>query len=274
MAASLAAVALGIAIAGGLLYLRQPSMIFFPYRELAVTPADWGLAYEDVRFEAADGVGLHGWYIPHPDRVGVLLFLHGNAGNISHRGDSVAIFHRLGLDVFIFDYRGYGLSEGRPSEDGLYADARAAWQYLVDRKGVAPADVVIFGRSLGGAVAARLASGVRPGAVIIESSFSSAQDFAHAVFPVLSRLTVIRFRFPAAADLRRVEAPVLVLHSRNDEIMPFALGERLYEAANEPKAFVELEGDHNGGFLLSQPGYERRLAEFLTRELGAHAEDR
>lgn len=257
----------GAALLSGLLYLQQPSMVFFPLKTLDATPADWGLEYETVRFTTSDGVVLHGWYIPREGARQVLLFLHGNAGNISHRGESVRIFHDIGVSVLIFDYRGYGLSDGRPTESGLYLDADAAWNYLVEQRGIDARDVVVFGRSLGGVVAARLASVVNPGAVIVESAFSSAREVARAVFPLLARITVLRYEFAAADYLAGASAPVLVLHSRDDEIMPFELGERLYEAASEPKAFVEMRGDHNTGFLLSQPGYAQALQQFLAGEL-------
>ena len=263
---AVALVVLGTALLGGLLYLQQPSMIFFPLGTLDATPANWGLEYETVNFTASDGVALHGWYVPRDGASRVVLFLHGNAGNISHRGESVRIFHDLGLSVLIFDYRGYGLSEGRPTESGLYLDADAAWEFLVDERGVEARDIVIFGRSLGGVVASRLASVVEPGGVIVESAFTSARDVARAVFPLLARITVLRYEFPAARYPGRANAPVLVLHSRDDEIMPFELGARLYEAASEPKSFFEMRGDHNTGFLLSQPGYARALQQFLANE--------
>lgn len=258
-------VVLGL-VAGGF-YVMQPAMVFLPSRELAATPADWDLEYEDVWIRTEDGVRIHGWYLPYPGARRVLLFFHGNAGNISHRRASLEIFHRLGLNVLILDYRGYGRSEGRPSEAGLYRDARAAWDYLLDDRGVAPADVVLFGRSLGGAVGAELASQVRPGALILESTFSSARDLVREIYPILSWLIVRRFDFDTVARLRTVSSPVLVLHSRDDEIIPFELGRRVYEAAPKPKRFHELQGDHNGGFLLSQPGYERGLAGFLADQL-------
>jgi fermentation-respiration switch protein FrsA (DUF1100 family) len=260
------AVILGL-VAGGL-YAMQPAMVFLPARELAATPADWGLEYEDVWIEAEDGLRLHGWYLPHPPGARkVLLFFHGNAGNISHRQASLEIFHRLGLNVLILDYRGYGRSEGRPSEQGLYRDARAAWAHLVEVRGVAPPDIVLFGRSLGGAVAAQLASEVQPGALILESTFSSARDLAREIYPLLSWLIVSRYEFDTVARLAQVRCPVLVLHSREDEIIPFALGRRVYAAARQPKMFQTLRGDHNGGFLLSQPGYARMLADFLSDQV-------
>lgn len=262
-------VVLGL-MAGGL-YVMQPAMVFLPSRDLAATPTDWEMEYEDVWLQTEDGVRLHGWYLPHPQARRVLLFFHGNAGNISHRQASLEIFHRLGLSVLILDYRGYGRSEGRPSEQGLYRDARAAWDHLVEGLGVAPGDIVLFGRSLGGAVAAQLASElaaqVRPGALILESTFSSARELVREIYPILSWLIVRRYEFDTVARVRTVTAPVLVLHSRDDEIIPFDLGRRVYEAAPGPKAFHALRGDHNGGFLLSQPGYERALAAFLYDRL-------
>lgn len=255
----------GLALLNGAMYLQQPSMTFFPYTKLDQTPADWGLEYEEVFLETEDGISLHGWYIPRPTSKQVLLFFHGNAGNISHRGDSVEIFHQLGLNVFIFDYRGYGKSQGQPDEAGLYKDARAAWNYLTHEQEYNGKDIILFGRSLGGVVAAKLAAEVQPGRVILESTFSSATDMAHSIFPILSRLILLRYQFDTAAYLKQVESPLLVLHSPQDEIIPFHLGEKAFQAANQPKFFARMKGGHNGGFLLSQPDYEKTLSDFIFR---------
>jgi len=274
MASAAVGLLLLLGLLNGMMYLQQPSMVFMPYRTLEATPKDWGLDYEDVVFSTPAGVRLHGWFIPRAGSRQVLLFFHGNAGNISHRGDSVAIFNRLGLSVFIFDYRGYGRSEGAPSEDGLYEDASSAWRYLTETRGVDPRDVVVFGRSLGAAVAAELASRERPGLLILESSFSSARDLADVVLPLVSRLVVLRYGFDTRARMPSVVCPVLVLHSPEDEMIPFGLGEEVYQAANPPKAFVRLRGDHNSGFLRSQPDYEQALAQFLATYLpGASARE-
>ena len=256
-------IVLGLGLFGGWLYFMQPSMIFHPSRELVASPADWNMQYEDVLFRSQDGTTLHGWYIPNQASNSVVLFFHGNAGNMSQRGESVAIFHRLGLNVFIFDYRGYGRSQGKPSEEGLYQDAAGAWAYLTGTRGVAEANIILFGRSLGGVVATHLASEVKPAALIVESAFSSARDVARAVFPILSRLTLIRYDFNAASYIKGMSCPVLILHSPDDEILPYSLGEKLYRAANEPKQFVRLRGDHNSGFLQSQPEYQRHLESFI-----------
>ncbi len=272
----LIALVLSVALAAGLSWLLQPRVLFHPRSEIEATPTAWGLAYDDVAFAATDGERLHGWFIPASTRGDrarrTLLFLHGNAGNISHRGASVMIFHRLGLDVFIIDYRGYGHSAGSPSEPGLYADAMGAWRWIVDQHGVSPSDILIFGRSLGGAVAADLAARLsshspgrgRPAALIIESGFDEIAGMVRAHFPALAAVIPPRYRFPAVERITRVTCPVLILHSRADEVVPYALGRRLFAAAPEPKQFIDMLGGHNDGFLQSQPGYERALAGFLA----------
>jgi len=252
-----------IGLLSGMLYLMQPSMVFFPSRDLTATPGQWGLAYEDVTIDTDDGLKLHGWFVPHERSSKVLLFLHGNGGNISHRGESLRIFQRLGLNVLIIDYRGYGRSEGTPSEDGLYEDARTAWRYLTEIRGYRAGQIILFGRSLGGAVAAKLATEKQPAKVILESTFSSARDMASSLMPALSKIVVLRYRFDSLAHIAQLQAPLLVLHSPDDETVPFRLGEKLYEAADAPKQFVKLKGDHNNGFIGSQPDYERALARFL-----------
>jgi fermentation-respiration switch protein FrsA (DUF1100 family) len=254
-----------------LVYVMQERMLFLPGvpgRALEVTPLELGLDYEDVNFDTDDGVALHGWYVSTPAPRGTVLFFHGNAGNVSHRLDSIAIFHALGLDVFIIDYRGYGRSQGRASESGTYRDAEAAWRYLTAERRIDPARIVIFGRSLGGAVAARLASTVEPAAVIIESSFTSAADVASRLYPFLPVRFLLRLEYPVADDLERSSSPVLVVHSRGDEIIPFGMGRALYEAAPQPKAFLELAGDHNTAFLIDRDRYLRGLRTFLDVHLG------
>lgn len=254
-------------LVSGVLYLRQPAMLFYPDGNLLFTPDEWGLAYEELNLKSVDGVRLNGWYLPAKAAKGTLLFLHGNAGNMSHRGESLQVFHRLGLNVLIIDYRGYGKSTGDPSEKGFYRDARAAWDYLLTERGQRAEEIVVFGRSLGGAVAAHLAAEVKPAGVIIESSFSSARDVAKELFPLLSYLTLLRYDFDAASALRRVHSPLLVLHSPGDEIIPYRLGEKLYRAANEPKFFHSMRGGHNTGFMQSQPEYEQVLQRFLTQQV-------
>jgi fermentation-respiration switch protein FrsA (DUF1100 family) len=255
-------------ILNGWLYFQQPGMIFFPQRTLEATPADWGLDYESVSLQTEDGLRLHGWFIPQSGSDQVVLFFHGNAGNISHRGDTVAIFHRLGLNVFIIDYRGYGQSEGTPSEAGLARDAIAAWAYLQQTRGYDQNQIIIFGRSLGGSVATRLAASVQPGALIVESTFSSARDMANRIFPLISHLIMLRYQFDTIHYIEQITCPVLIIHSEEDEIIPFQFGQALYQAARVPKSFLKIHGDHNSGFIQSQPDYEQGLNKFITRQPG------
>lgn len=228
------------------------------------TPADWNLDYEDVWIESADGVRLNGWYIPRQGAQKTVLFFHGNAGNMSHRRESIEIFHRLNLNVFILSYRGYGASNGKPDEKGLYNDARAAWGYLTENRKIKQQDIILFGRSLGGAVATSLAAEVKPAGLILESTFTSAADMAAELYPVLHWVIFPRYTFDTASRLRQVESPVLVIHSADDEIIPLRLGQKVFKAASEPKNFVKIRGDHNGGFLLSQPQYEQALGDFIN----------
>ncbi|MCP4041937.1 MAG: alpha/beta hydrolase, partial [Gammaproteobacteria bacterium] len=159
-----------------LLYLKQESFVFIPTRTLVYTPKDAGLSYEEVQFRSSSGTPLHGWFVPAPNAGFTLLFLHGNAGNISNRLDSLRIFHQLGLNCLIFDYSGYGQSGGKASEKGSYRDAEAAWRYLVEKRGIPPHRIIFFGRSLGSAVASWLATQHPPHALILESPFTSVPD--------------------------------------------------------------------------------------------------
>ena len=260
----LAALLLIVAVVSGFMYINQPGMIFFPISELRSAPSAWGMQYEDVTLTTDDDVELHGWYIPGQDKAKTLLFFHGNAGNISHRGESVSIFHDLGLNVLIFDYRGYGQSKGKPGEQGLYNDARAAWRYLTKVKNIAERNIILFGRSLGGAVAIKLATEVQAGGLIVESTFSSARDMARHLFPVLSNVIYVRFDFNNVENIKQVNYPAMFIHGPDDDIIPYKLGYKVYEAANQPKAFFELKGDHNSGFQQSQPEYQRQLQKFIA----------
>jgi hypothetical protein len=250
-----------------ILYVFQERYVYFPTRELAVTPAAYGLDYEELWLTTADGVHLHGWYVPAPATRGAILFLHGNGGNISHRLDTLKIFHDLGLAALIIDYRGYGASGGRPSEEGTYLDAQAAWRHLLEVKGYSQDRIVLFGRSLGGAVAAWLAARTRPAGLIVESTFTSVEDMGRHYYPFLPVRWLTRIHYPVLGYLRQVQSPVLIVHSPDDEIVPYNQGRRLYEAAPMPKYFLELIGDHNHGFMLSGPRYVQGLEKFLSNVL-------
>lgn len=247
-------------------YFLQPGMLYYPNlpsRDLVSSPRDIGLDYRNVEFISADKVKLHGWYIPHPQPQATLLFFHGNAGNISHRLDSINIFHQLGLNVFIIDYRGYGNSEGEPTELGTYRDAEAAWHYLTHTLGEKSSDIIVFGRSLGGAIASWLATQHSPRALILESSFSSARSIGQHFYPMLPIEQIIRFNYDTQSHVEKTNCPVLIAHSPDDDIIPYAEGRKIFVAAGKQKTFLEMRGDHNSGFLLSGDIYIDGLRQFI-----------
>lgn len=249
------------------IYLSQARLLYLPNLNgpgLAATPADIGLAYEDVHLATSDGVTLHGWFIPATGSRRVLLHLHGNGGNISHRLALLELLHELGVSVFLIDYRGYGLSDGSPDEEGSYRDAEAAWRWLVERRGYTAEGIVLFGHSLGAAVAAHLAQTARPGGLILEAPFTSVPDIAahhYWYFPV-RRLA--RFRYSAVEYVRNAQAPLLVLHSPEDDIVPISHGRAVFAAAREPKELVELPGGHNEVLLRGRTEYAEALRRFLA----------
>jgi len=249
-----------------LVFFRQSKYVYYPGRAVDGTPADARMAYEDVSLRTQDGETLNGWYVPattNRETAPVLLDCHGNAGDIGDRVGSVQTFHNMGLNVLIFDYRGFGRSTGKPTEQGTYMDAMAAWDYLTKQKGFATNQVIVFGRSLGGSIAAWLAAQVQPGALVTESAFTSAPDMARRMFPYLPCRLLCRFKYDTLSHVKKIRCPVLIAHSRNDEMIPFENGRRLFEAANEPKVFVEMCGEHNSGGLDVNPDYQQVLSTFI-----------
>jgi fermentation-respiration switch protein FrsA (DUF1100 family) len=258
--------AIGYAVLAVALFFYQPNLLYFPdmpTREIEATPADIGLDFEPLTLVTRDDEELDAWFIPADHARGVLLFCHGNAGNISHRLESIRVFHELGLSVLIFDYRGYGQSSGKPTEKGSYRDADAAWHYLVTQRGIPAEHIILFGRSLGASVAADLATRQSAAAVILESGFTSVPDLAAKFYPWLPVRWLSRYQYDTRKKLADIHSPVLIVHSRDDEIISYANGERLFEAANEPKQFLELRGGHNDGFFVSGKDYIQGLDSFL-----------
>ena len=246
----------------------QARLVYFPEKIMISTPETIGLQYEDVSLKTADGVSLFAWFIPSEKSKGTILFCHGNAGNISHRLETIQIFHRMGLNILIFDYRGYGKSGGKPSEKGTYLDAEAAWKYLVEERKIKPAKIILYGRSVGGAIAAWLAKEQTiKAALIMESTFTSVKDLGAQVYPFLPIRLMSRFNYSALDYLSQVNCPVLIIHSRDDEIIPISHGEKLFEIANEPKSFLEIKGTHNAGFIISAESYEEGLDAFISNIL-------
>ena len=245
------------------LYFAQGRMIFVPSRDLVITPDMLDLTYEDVYIEVVTGEKVNGWYFPVCDSGKTVLFCHGNAGNISHRLETVAMLVELGVNVFLFDYRGYGLSDGSPSEENVYADAGAAYRWLLKEKGIAADRIILFGRSLGGAVAIELAGRVDYDRLIVESSFTSATDLGRRMLPYLPIATLIRYHFDSVSRIGLLNRPILVVHSPEDDLIPYEMGRRLYEHASEPKRFLSITGGHNDRDYLHHESYLRSLSDFL-----------
>ena len=255
-------VAGGYIILVALIFIFQTKLIYFPSADVDVNPKTVGLEYESIIFESDDKTKLHAWYIPKKDAKTTLFFLHGNGGNISHRLDSIKLFNSLGMNVFIFDYRGYGNSEGSANEQNTYDDAKSAWNYLLKSKNIKDENVIIFGRSLGGAIAAKLGSELKPKAVILESTFTTVKEFASDVYPFLPGF-LIHFKYETTKYLKDIDCPILIVHSEDDNIIPFKYGEAVFKNANEPKTFVKIKGDHNYGFIESKHIYVPALKNFL-----------
>lgn len=256
------AVAVGLVV---LVLLFEEKLIYFPLREMEVTPADLALPFEDCWLTAEDGARLHGWFFPLEGAHFTVLICHGNAGNISHRLDRVLLMRaRLATEVMLFDYRGYGRSEGRPGEQETYRDGRAAYQFLIGRRQVAPERLILFGESLGAAVALQLALEVPVKALVLESAFTSIPDLARAIYPFLPVWSLLRTRYDNLAKIAEIDVPLLVMHGNRDGTVPFEQGKRLFEAAPEPKRFYAISGaGHNDTFFAGGEAYWRVWKQFL-----------
>lgn len=253
-----------------ILFVMQSRLLYYPTvpsRGLTAEPSDIGLDYESVIISTSDNIKIHGWFVPARPERATLLFLHGNAGNISHRLDSLRIFNQLGFSTFIIDYRGYGQSQGKISEQGTYRDAEAAWNYLTQARRIPRQQIIVFGRSLGGAIAAHVAGRFIPGILILESSFTSVPDMAARLYPLVPARLLSRFQYDARKMLESVTSPVLIIHSPDDDIIPFENGQLLFESARTPKEMLKIRGDHNSGFLVSGSLYTEGISSFIEANL-------
>jgi pimeloyl-ACP methyl ester carboxylesterase len=264
---------IGLAIA---LYFGQSNMVFMPSKDVLETPKSIGLKFEDIQITTKDNVNLSAWFVPAKDHdsigKGVILFCHGNGGNIGNRVSYLPIFKDLGLATFLFDYRGYGKSEGQPSEEGTYKDVEAAWQYLTQERKIPPQKIIIYGESLGGAIASYIAQTTTQqnpqnsaAGLILASTFTSISDRAAELYPFLPIRLLSKFSYNSIERLPNIKIPVLIIHSTEDEIIPFHHGEKNFQVVNVPKKLVKLRGDHNGGFLDSLETYRNGINEFIQK---------
>lgn len=241
----------------------ETRIIYYPLRRISRNPADIGLEYRDVYFLTSDEKKINAWFIPHQRAKFTLLFSNGNAGNISYRLEKIFLLRNLGLNIFIYDYRGYGKSQGSPSEAGIYRDIRGAYDYLRNQLGIPADKIILYGESLGGAVAIDLAKEKPVRALITEGTFSSAKDMARRLLPFIPYF-IFSSRFDNLKKIAEIKPNKLIIHSKNDEVVPFFQGKKLFEAAKEPKMFLELSGCHNTGFLSSTSEYYRGIGLFLN----------
>jgi len=246
-----------------ILEFSEKGIVFFPDPHLVGTPQDMGLEYEDVWFEAAGGIQLHGWWVPKAGAP-VLVWFHGNAGNISHRLENIQLLHDLvGVQVFIFDYREYGRSQGRISREGTFTDAAAAYRYVAETRKVPAEDIVLFGRSLGTALATDLAVKHPCRALILESAFTNSSDMAKMLAPFLFDWRP-RVPYDNLGKIDKVKVPVLIIHGEDDEIIPVEMGRRVFAAANSPKDLYLIPGaHHNDTYVVGGAAYFNRLKGFI-----------
>ena len=247
--------------------LLECKTIFYPSKEISMTPEDVGLVYEDVYFSTDDNIKLNGWFIKAPSDSGnrvTLLFLHGNAGNISDRLGKIASFHSNGFNIFIVDYRGYGKSEGRPTEKGIYLDVKAAYKYLKKREDIDQDKIVAYGVSLGGVAAVYVAANFNVNGLVLDSTFTSAAEMGKKILPFVPSF-LISVKFDSIGRIKGVKIPKLILHSTEDEMIPYVFGKKLYDAASQPKEFVDIEGTHNEGYLLFNDTFYGSIKNFLQR---------
>lgn len=254
-----------IAIGLMVIYLRyiERRSLFYPMKEIEFFPRQIGLNYEDIFFKTSDNVNINGWFISNPNARYTILFCHGNAGNISHRLEKLKFFHELGCNIFIFDYRGYGKSKGKPSEKGMYLDVQGAYDYLLSRK-ISPEQIIGYGESIGGAISIDLASKNRLGGLITDSTLSSSKDMIKIIYPFLP-YWIFSSRLDSINKIKSIKIPKLIIHSVNDEIVSYKLGQRLFENADDPKEFLQIHGGHNSCFFESEVILKEKIANFLNR---------
>ncbi len=247
-------------------FITQAYLVYNPDRQIINTPFNIRLYFEEIFFRTSDGLNISGWFIPVKNNNGVILILHGKSGNISNRLTFLNYFSRkLGLSAFIIDYRGYGKSEGVPDEKGTYMDAEAAWNYLTAIKKIKSQDIIIFGRSLGGPIAARLAGKVDAKALILESTFTTLTELVTQLYPYLPVRKFFKYKYPTIDYLKKVNSPVLIIHSSEDDYIPYSHAMKLYSTANKPRQLLKIKGSHSINYIKSEEAYIDGIKTFLSK---------
>ncbi len=256
-----------LACAALFFYIRyiEKRSLFIPYRAVEETPVSIGLNYEDLPIPVQDGVSINAWWVPMREEAPTIFFLHGNGGNLSHRLGKIAFFHKLGLNVFILDYRGYGKSTGKPSERGLYQDSAAAYDYLRKRLMIPAENIIVYGESLGSAVGIELAGKKAVSALITEGAFTNIADMSRTVYPFLPTF-LLGSKFDSLSKIKSLKIPVLMIHSKNDEIVPYRLGRKLYDAFSGQKDFLTIDGGHNESFYNNLNAIEEKIKAFINEK--------
>lgn len=246
-------------------YFFQMRLVYFPTQIHSFNPGHFGLDFEEVQLTTSDETKIHGWFVPSKTRGVHIIFFHGNAGNISDRMDTIRLWNQLGISGLYIDYRGYGKSEGVPSEQGTYLDAQAAWDFLVRAKGISFEKIIIHGRSLGGPIAAWLASKNQSAGLILESTFISLPELGQSLYPILPVKQLARIKYSTMKYLEETKCSVLVVHSKQDEIIPVSHGQLLAKKSGSRGHYLEIRGSHNDGFLESRQDYVPALQRFIEQ---------
>jgi uncharacterized protein len=245
------------------IYFAQPFILYFSDKKVLSTPDDYGIKFENVTVVTADNVRINAWYVPADKSEFTVIYCHGNGGNLMYYLKVVSFLNGLNLSCLLFDYRGYGSSEGKPTEEGTYLDAEAACKWLVSEKKISPDKIIIFGWSLGASVASHLATKIDCASLVLDGAFTAYADITRKHFPFMPASLFAKYNYRTIDYLKNVRRPVMITHSRNDEVAPFRFGQKLFCAANEPKKFVETAGRHNNAFTDSAEIYKKAWLDWI-----------
>lgn len=260
---AIAAVIIAYLVVAGQKFFNQARHVYFPVKEIIADPGSIGLDFRDIYFWSGQDVKLHGWFVPCTKSDKTILVFHGNGGNISHRLQLIRVLHSVGLSVFIIDYRGYGHSLGKPTEEGTYTDGMAAMDYLINNQGLKKEDIIVYGRSLGGPIAARVAAGCHPLALVLDSTFTSIKEFAAQLHPGLPVRKFFKFNYPTIKWVAEVRCPVLLFHSQQDGYIPYSHARELFKNIKTEKQLVTIKGGHSDGYMVSEGKYRESLVKFI-----------